>query len=81
MQCVLYFLKERAVREAEIVSIKDEALQDLSLMAGKGLEACSVMDSFLEGLIDSIRDPMMPKFSVKEEIESGDVVAFVQAIL
>ena len=35
-QCVLYFLKEKAVREAEIV-IKDEALQDLSLMAGKGL--------------------------------------------
>ena len=39
------------------------------------------MDAFLGGLIDSIRDPMMPKFSVKEEIESGDVVAFVQVIL
>ena len=72
---------ERVVREAKIVSIKDKALQDLSLMAGRGLEACSVMDSFLGGLVDSIKDPSMPNFSVKEEIDSGDVVAFVQALV
>ena len=72
---------ERAVREAKIVSIKDKALQDLSLMAGRGLEACSVMDSFLGGLVDSIRDPTLPNFSVKEEIEPGDLVSFVQAIV
>ena len=53
---------ERAVREAKIVSIKDKALQDLSLMASRGLEACSVMDSFLGGLVDSVRDSSMPNF-------------------
>ena len=69
------------MREAKIVSIRDKALQDLSLMAGRGLGACSVMDSFLGGLVDSIRDSSMPNFSVKEEIDSGDVIAFVQALV
>ena len=67
--------------EAKSLTIKDKALQDLSHMAARGLEATSVMDSFLGGLVDSIKDQRAENFAVREEIDSGDVICFIHGLV
>ena len=67
--------------DAKSLNIKDRALQDMSQMAGRGLEATSVMDSFLGGLVDSIKDQGAENFAVREEIDSGDVICFIHGLV
>ena len=61
-------------------AVKDKVLAEWELLAAKGLESVSVMDSFLGGLVSSIKDPSSSSFAVREEVDTADVVSFVRTI-
>ena len=62
------------------LTLKDKQAQDLIEVVSRGLESTSVIDSFLGGLVEALNEPSSPSFVLKEEIDTDNIVSFIQAI-
>ena len=60
--------------------VKDKTLGELENLARCGLQSSSVLDSFLGGLVNSVKDFSVDDFAIKQDIDSGDFLSFIQAL-
>ena len=78
----LLLLQDKA-RSARSVQIQDKILAEWEESTRRNLEVISVVDSFLGGLINAVRDPDHPGegFHLREEIEPDQVFVFAKTAL
>ena len=60
--------------------VKDKTLGEFENLARFGLQSSSVLDSFLGGLVNSVKDDSVDDFVIKQDIDSGDFLSFIQAL-
>ena len=76
----LLLLNEADKGVARSVSIKEKVFLDFEENSRRGLMAVSAMDSFLGGLVKSLRDEESEGFTLKEDIDSADLVSFIKSL-
>ena len=76
----LLLLSEADRGAGRTVSIKEKTLAEFEDTARKGLLAVSAMDSFLGGLVRSVKDDEASSFVLKQEIDVTDVVSFIRSL-
>ena len=67
-------------RQSRSVDMKDKTLTEFEDLSRHGLLSVSAMDSFLGGLVNVVKDESSDTFSLKPDIDSEDLVTFVQAM-
>ena len=60
--------------------VKDKTLREFENLARLGLQSSSVLDSFLGGLVNLVKDDSVDDFVIKQDIDSGDFLSFIQAL-
>ena len=80
----LLLLGESGRTPARSISLKEKSVLDLEENSRRGLMAISAMDSFLAGLIKTVKEDVdgdeAPSFSLRDEIDEDDLYSFLTAV-
>ena len=76
----LLLLPEKGRASSLSLLVNNKSLADWEELARRNLESASIIDSFLAGLVESIRDPSQEVFSLRDEICEETVSAFISAV-
>ena len=82
----ILLLGESGRSSARSVSLKEKCVLELEENSRRGLMAISAMDSFLAGLIKTVKEDVddigdeTPSFSLREEIDEDDLYSFLTAV-
>ena len=78
----LLLLPVRSHTSPRSCQLSDKVLADLEETAQRGLETVSVMDSFLGGLIEAVRDPdpSLEGFHLKTEQDPVQICSFARSV-
>eukprot|EP00745_Piridium_sociabile_P014361 TRINITY_DN2118_c0_g1_i8.p3 TRINITY_DN2118_c0_g1~~TRINITY_DN2118_c0_g1_i8.p3 ORF type:complete len:725 (-),score=84.24 TRINITY_DN2118_c0_g1_i8:3056-5230(-) len=61
-------------------SISDNSLSDWEEIARRGMETSSVMDSFLGGLVDALKDPAEDGFQLRRDLDQSSIQCVIQTL-
>ena len=78
----LLLLPARSHTSPQSCHLSDKVLADWGEMARRGLETASVMDGFLGGLIEAVRDPdtSLEGFHLRPEMDPAQICSFARSV-
>ena len=76
----LLLLPERSRSAPRTACLSDRCLSDYEETARRGLESISIMDTFLGGLVSSLKDPASDTFTLRASPDPSAIVLFIQSM-
>ena len=76
----LLLLNEKDRDAPRSISVKEKDLRDFEEICCRGLISVSAMDSFLGCLVKSLKDDQSECFSLREDIDAADLLAFIRSL-